>query len=256
VAQALADTDIPFRVDGFRGLTDNYGSLYGLADMRGISPLFLDGPFQIIEPEKINPTAWELFAVRYVFSDWEQLPVESEIVSAGTDRYGPVNLHRLENPRPFAHLVYQIEVTDSDAFARALLADPNFDARTSVILAAPTSLELSGSVPANASAQVTDFAPEAFTIAASTTENAILTLAHPDYPGWEAHLDGEPVRILRAYGGLSAIAMPAGNHTVTLVYAPRSYAVGAALSLVTWSVLGILAAALAVIQKRRRIVRQ
>ena len=34
----------PFRVDGFRGLQDNFGSLYGVMDMRGISPLFLKGP--------------------------------------------------------------------------------------------------------------------------------------------------------------------------------------------------------------------
>ena len=38
------DSDLPFRVDGFRGIEDNYGSLYGVMDMRGISPLFLKGP--------------------------------------------------------------------------------------------------------------------------------------------------------------------------------------------------------------------
>lgn len=256
VAQALADTDAPFRVDGFRGLTDNYGSLYGLADMRGISPLFLDGPFQLIEPEKHNPTAWELFAVRYVYSDWEQLPVESDIIGRGADRYGPVNLHQLDNPRPFAHLVYQAAVVDSDAFARALLADTDFDPRATAILHAPPALTLPAAAPTRFSAEVTAFAPEAFTVAVSTPQNAILTLAHPNYPGWQARLDGAPVPILRAYGGLSALAVPAGDHVVSLAYEPRAYTIGAALSLVTWGALGILGAALAFRRGRRNRVQQ
>ena len=42
IQTVLDDTDSgPFRVDGFRGLRDNFGSLYGLMDIRGISPLFL-----------------------------------------------------------------------------------------------------------------------------------------------------------------------------------------------------------------------
>jgi hypothetical protein len=86
VAQVLADTDVPYRVDGFRGLHDNYGSLYDLMDMRGISPLFLDGPYTLLQPDPINPRAWELFSVRYVFTDWQELPVPSEIVGAGEDR--------------------------------------------------------------------------------------------------------------------------------------------------------------------------
>jgi hypothetical protein len=240
VARALADTDTPFRVDGFRGLTDNYGSLYGLADMRGISPLFLDGPFQLIEPEKHNPTAWELFAVRYVYSDWEQLPAASTIIAQGDDRYGPVNLHQLDDPRPFAHLVYSADVVDS----------------ATAILHAPLGLDLPGAAPTSASADVVAFAPEAFTVHVSTPDNAILTLAHPDYPGWQAQVDGAPVPILRAYGGLSAVALPAGDHTVTFTYTPRAFAVGAALSLVTWAALGILAAALVFGRGRRPRVQQ
>src|SRR4030095_9972055 len=93
VAQALVDTNIPFRVDGYRALHDNYGSLYGLADIRGISPLFLDSAHAIIENGLINPRAWELFAVKYVYSDWDALPIPSEIIGEREDRYGVVNLH-------------------------------------------------------------------------------------------------------------------------------------------------------------------
>jgi len=70
--------------------------------------------------------------------------------------------------------------------------------------------------------------------------NVLLTLAHPDYPGWTATLNDEPLPILRAYGALSALEIPAGEHDISLRYDPLSYRVGAVFSLVTWIGLGIL----------------
>lgn len=235
VAEILADSDTPFRVDGYRGLHDNFGSLYGVMDMRGISPLFLTGPFELIEPERINPLAWELFAVRYVFTDWQELPAASQIIASGQDRYGAVNLHRLDDPRPFAHLIYNAEVLDSDEFAYTLLRDANFNPRSTVILNRPPGIELPANPPdESGSADVTQFAPESFTVRVSTPENAILSLAHPDYPGWQAFIDGQPADILRAYGALSAVAVPTGEHEVRLAFDPLSYRIGVLLSLLTW----------------------
>ncbi len=244
VAQMLADNETPFRVDGFRGLNDNFGSLYGVMDMRGISPLFLEGPYRLIEPEKINPLAWELFAVRYVYTDWSELPVESEIMGAGEDRYGAVNLHHLSNPRPFAHLVYDAEILDSDEFAYALLHDPNFDARRTIILNRDPGITLDGGESEGGTAEITSFAPESFTISINAPTDAILSLAHPDYPGWQATIDGETVEIFRAYGALSAVAVTAGEHDVRFVYDPLSYRIGAILSLLTWGSLAIFGVAL------------
>jgi hypothetical protein len=240
LAPVVADSAGPFRIDGFRGLGDNYGSLYGIMDMRGISPLFLSGPFALIEPDKINPLAWELFAVRYVPTDWEQLPIASEILATGSDRFGAVNLHKLTDPRPFALLTYQTAIADSDEFARALLHDPNFNPRTTVILDRDPGLDLPDRPPTNADARVTSFAPEALTIDVNTPDNAILSVAQPQYPGWQATIDGQPADILRAYGALSAVAVPAGQHTVSLIYDPLSYRAGAIISLTTWAALAIL----------------
>lgn len=230
----LADETLGYRVDGFRGLTDNFGSFYSIRDMRGISPLFLNGPFTLIEPEKINPLAWELFAVRYVFSDWEQLPVESDIITRGTDRHGPVNLHQLRHERPFAHLIYQAEVINGEDFTYELLQNPNFNPRETVILTQPPANPLPDAAPEQFSATLEYFAPEQFTIRVSTPENAILSIAHPYYTGWHATLNGEPAEILRAYHALSALSLPSGEHLITFTYAPLSYTVGAVLSLFTW----------------------
>ncbi|MEM6281015.1 MAG: YfhO family protein [Chloroflexota bacterium] len=231
--------DEVFRVDGFRGLTGNFGSLYNVYDARGISPLFLDGPFQLQQEPfasaanfETNPTFWELNAVRYVYSGFEELPVESEIITTGDDMFGPVMLHELADPRPFALPLYQADVVDSDEFARALLADERYTPRESVILHTEPTLDL----PENGDgdATVTEFLPERIVIEVTTDENAILSLAHPHYPGWQATLGGERVDLLRAYGGFSAVEVPAGTHTLELVYRPLTFAVGALITFVTW----------------------
>ena len=79
----------------------------------------------------------------------------------------------------------------------------------------------------------------------------MLTLALPHYPGWDAALDGEAVDLLRAYGGLSAVALPdPGSYTLTLTYRPWTFRLGAALSAATW--LGVAAASVIQTWRRRR----
>ncbi|MFZ4816092.1 MAG: YfhO family protein, partial [Phototrophicaceae bacterium] len=245
----------PVRVDGFRGLMDNYGSLYQIHDARGISPLFLDGLYQLQQPPfaansafETNPTFWELNAVRYVFSGWESLPVPSQIVGQTSDRYGAIYLHRLDAPRPFAHMVYRVDVVDSDTFARALLADPDYRPREGVILQQAPTLTLPEDIPTDAQATVSrgdptgrPYNPESFSVAVATPENGILTLAHPDYPGWQATLDGQPVPILRAYGGFSAVEVPAGEHRLDFRYQPRTFTIGAIISSITWAAFALMA---------------
>ncbi|MCU0513594.1 MAG: YfhO family protein [Anaerolineae bacterium] len=238
----LRDADGPFRVDGFRGVQANYGSLYGIMDMRGISPLFLTAAQTLIDRDySHNPLAWELFAVKYVFSERESFSTPTQIIARGADRDGPVNLHRLTNPRPPALLLYRADVVDSDAFARALLDDPRYDPRAAIILQGDPGLALPAAPPPGARATISTYLPEQITVQISTPENAILSLAQVDYPGWQATLDGVPVPILRAYSTLMAVPIPAGEHTLRLVYDPLSYRLGAGLSLVTWAGLVILA---------------
>jgi hypothetical protein len=216
----LADhADFPFRVDGFRGLHDNYGSLYQIMDMRGISPLFLDGPYQLIEPDHINPAAWELFAVRYVFSDWNELPAPSEIIASGEDRYGAVKLHRLTNPRPFALLLYDVKVVEADSAARESAKNPDLDLRTTVILARDPGIRPSQESALTGSARAVEFQPEHFTIQVGAPQAAVLSVAHPDYPGWQALADASRPRSC----GLMARcrrSWPGYEHTVRLFYDP------------------------------------
>lgn len=243
LAQRILDDEgaALIRVDGFRGLGDNYGSLYRLMDMRGISPLFLKGPHSIIYRDYVdNPLAWELFAVKYVYSGSQSLSVRSAVIDRGRDRQGEVFLHRLDDPRPFALLYYEADVVDSDEWALALMDDPRYDERQKIVLGRAPPLPLDGESAAG-TVTLTSFAPEALSFNIDAPANAILSLSLPHYPGWQARLDGNPIEIIRAYAGLSALAIPAGQHTLSLTFAPATYQLGAALSLSTWLGLALLA---------------
>ena len=240
VIDAAADVQ-PFRVDGFRGLQYNFGSLFGVMDVRGISPLWLKGPLILIYADYTdNPLAWELFAVKYVFSGQDHLSVPSQVIGTSSDSKGPVWLHRLEDPRSFARLYYEAEVVDSDKWALELMGDIRYHERDKIVVHEPLTLPLPG-YAADGKARVTSFAPEKITIEIDTPENAILSLSLPHYPGWQASLDGQPREIFRAYAGLSALEIPAGAATLTLTFDPESYRIGALLSLATWLGLGLVA---------------
>ena len=254
IEPVLADKDVPFRVDGARVLGGNWGSYYQIADIQGISPLFLTGPQEIIEAGLPDELAWELFSVRYVYSDWEALAVPGEVIAEGEDAIGPVKLHRLTAERPFAHLLYDAVIVDSDEAARELLADAAFNPRTTAILHDELAIALPMTPVERYGTTVTGYTPEKITIAAETPENAVLSLAQIDYPGWNATVDGQDVALVRAYGGLSAVALPAGQHTVELVYNPITYQIGAVISALTWLSLlgGALVFGLAALKRRRK----
>lgn len=240
----------PYRVDGFRGLHDNYGSLYGVQDIRGISPLFLTGAFSLIEGDISDERSWEVFAVRYVYSDWQELAVPTVIQATGHDRYGPVSLHELTDPRPFAQVMYDAWFAADDTEARAVLNNPDVDPRRTAILSQPVAISLDAArspIPA----QVIEFKPEQVIIRADTPVEGLLSVAMVSYPGWVADMDGQPTNILTNYGALTAIVVPPGEHLITLRYDPPLYRVGALLSLATLGGLCILAIIIVVRQLRR-----
>jgi len=51
----------------------------------------------------------------------------------------------------------------------------------------------------------------------------------PWYPGWEARIDGRRATLDQVGGVLQGVSVPAGIHTVEIVYRPRSVWIGLAL---------------------------
>lgn len=253
--RVVADDDNdgqPFRVDGYRGLQEDYGTLYGIMDIRGISSLFLGSANALINRNYVsNSYAWEIFAVKYIFNENAVLnAIGAERIGEGQDYFGQYYLHRVRDPRPYAHLVYRAVTVASDAEAIALGVDRTFDRRDTVILQGETPIALPATAPEGGTARVREFLPERVVIDVQTPANALLSLAHLDYPGWQATLNGAPVPTYRAYGGLIALAIPEGSHEVVLAYNPLSFRIGQAISALSF--LGVGAFCLLALWHSRR----
>ncbi len=232
-----ADRSGVYRVDGARGVRENYGTLYGVMDINGTSPLRDDRYDQLLN----LPSArmWEVLAVRYVLTDHTALPIPSHIISTGNDGAGNVNVHRLDDPRPFARLVYRTWIEPDDAGQAQALANPNIDVRHTVILPAAPSMTLPDTAPPDGTAEVLDYGPESFSIRVHSSTPAILDVSQVDYPGWQANLDDQPTPILRANLALMAVALPAGDHVVRFRYQPITVIAGALISAVMLLILTI-----------------
>lgn len=61
-------------------------------------------------------------------------------------------------------------------------------------------------------------------------EKGILLLTIPYDKGWQAELDGQPVKILEIGEALMGIALEAGDHTLSMRFVPPGFSAGAALS--------------------------
>ena len=95
------------------------------------------------------------------------------------------------------------------------------------------------SVSQSGSAEVVRYEPNRVEVKTRGGAASILVLSENHYPGWRAYLDGEAVGVLRVNYNQRGVRVPAGEHEVLFVYRPKSFIVGAVVSLLT--ALGLLA---------------
>lgn len=211
----LADLNLPAgaRIDGRGVILDGYSTLYRVPDINGSDPLQLAPIRTYLEEIPLN-RQHEILAVGAFGEGWQAV----------------------DNPRPFAHLVYGYYRVATDDEAYGFLREPAFDVQNLAILETQVN-GLPDVLPETPPGKVEmiRFAPEKIVMQVDTGgDTALLTLALPDYPGWHAEIDGDPVEIVRNYGGLSAVVVPPGTHTVTLEFRSRWLLLSGVISGVAW----------------------
>jgi hypothetical protein len=73
---------------------------------------------------------------------------------------------------------------------------------------------------------------ESLIVDATAAQAALLVISRLHDGGWRAQVDERPARLARVNGAMMAVGVPPGTHRVALRYAPWSFRVGAAVSLV------------------------
>ena len=145
-------------------------------------------------------------------------------------------------------------VSDADAaLAGVRAAGPDRQATTFIEAPSAQVAAVSGSAAGTASAaeavvQWQQESPTRIVLHVDAPTAGWLVLADAFYPGWEAHVDGQPTPIYAADGLFRAVAVPPGPHQITFDFRPRSLRLGAALA-----VVGIVLAAVLLWLATRRL---
>ena len=127
-------------------------------------------------------------------------------------------------------MVYStLTVPDENAALEAITA-PNFDPAAEIILE-PNPRASERACPAAV------HSPNTVRIPVALPQPGWVLLADTDYPGWEADVDGVPTPVWRADYAFRAVAVEAGEHTVTFCYRPRAFKLGwqiSAVAMLVW----------------------
>jgi hypothetical protein len=142
----------------------------------------------------------------------------------------PLRLFRVPEALSRTYVVGAAQVADGEA-AHRILEDPAFDPRHGVVLDSGAPAEEPPRFTGES--RILELRADRVRLEANASGPGFVVLVDTFDPGWRARVDGDEVPLLRANRVFRAVALPAGRHTVDLVYRPRSVLIGFALSAAT-----------------------
>lgn len=160
-------------------------------------------------------------------------------------------LYQNTNALPRAFLVDSLKVmTDKNAIFQEM-KNPVFNPAQYAIVEKPVGAKLG---PKGAStAEVITHTPHRIDVKVNNTATCLLVLSEVYYPaGWTATIDGSPTEIIKTNYVLRSVVVPAGPHTITFQFAPRSFTIGLLVSQTMSGLVLLALIAAAVLQIRKK----
>ena len=111
---------------------------------------------------------------------------------------------------------------------------PDFDGRKIVFLEQQIGAFVTVSNQTTATILDSKFGRDTVDITAEAAEPSLVVVAQTYYHNWQAEIDGQPTKLLRANIAFQAVEMPAGKHQIHLAYRDRAFEIGAAISGFMW----------------------
>lgn len=186
--------------------------------------------------------------VKYIVA-LKPLPPEKGITPVGEFPKYPSWLYRVERVVPRAYIVPDWAVETDFEKTLETLARADFDPLAKALLAEPPTVPKPEKRSGGA-AGITQYTNQRVTIRASLEGSGLLVLADSYFPGWRVYVDGREGKIERVNLFFRGVMLPAGEHVVEFDYAPRSFAVGLAISLAT--IGGVVIGSLIASRRRAR----
>jgi hypothetical protein len=187
-----------------------------------------------------------LSSIKYILSGNEMVSSTNSTKGALKKVYDQeIIIYEFSQPMPRASLFYAAE-TLPDEKVLERLKKPNFNPLEAVILSeeslSPESASMVSSLASGAArpvsaASIVSYESQRVRVETQTSVAAILVLNDANYPGWHAFVNGKPAAILTANYLFRGVFVPAGHALVEFEYVPRSFRLGAAISVASLLVL-------------------
>lgn len=255
--QKLAQAEEPFRVfplgNGFQDNTYMYHRIpsiggYAATKLRVYQDL-LDYALHVDRANSFpDLTVAGMMNAKYLIVPG-QLPSEFTLTYADSLRRQYV----YENPsyQPRAWFVDQVRYEDDLDAAMNAISSRSFNPSTEAIVSGSNGLNL-GPAGSERSAMVpaASYKAHGFKIATRAEAPGFLVISEIWYPqGWKALVDGEETPIYRTNYALRGIVVPAGQHTVEMIYDPPEVHTGYTISIISLLIiLGMIGGHVAMIR--------
>ena len=248
----LFRVETPAEVQG--GWAPDWALIHEMDDLSGIwNPLRL-GAYDVLTWVGIGRESrfYDMYNVKYLIAG-EDTAVPPHFEPAFQD--GKRTIYRNPRALPRAFMVYRAQVVGGDIGALSAARAPDFDPAVEIVLkkgvgAEPLDVDPGGAAPVvdGHVVQIVDRGPNHIDFHVVTPVEGYLFASEMWMPDWLAYVDGESRgEVLKANYTFRAVRVPAGSHEVRMVYRPRPWRIGLAVTLATlaallaWAVASLLA---------------
>lgn len=195
----------------------NQGLMDRVFTMEGYTPLM---PARVFPPAATADNFYDLLNIKYY--------LQTDSVR------GTIGLKERPGYLQRAYLVFTTSVARNEEEVRARMTAPSFDPRKEAVVEDSTYTPISVSAPASGwQVRITDHRINRIGLTVETPQAGLLVLSEAYFPGWRASIDGAEAPVYRTNFVSRGIPVPAGTHTVDLVFDPPSFNRGALISVLT-----------------------
>jgi len=219
--QAIPGT---FRVDGNESGFRDFGVFLNLESISGMAPLQMAWHKIMAEVEEI--TRLKLMNVHILVTRRE---INHGAFKLLYEKDG-LKFYAFYGFNPRAYLVAGIRRAHSDGEIVSILNSPDFDPASLAVVPASFPNLIEAPLKEDERVEILRRGETFVTLQVRTSIPRLLVYVESHYPGWQAEIDGHPVKTFKVNGAFRGVIVPEGEHIVLFRYSPTSLYLGCGLS--------------------------